>query len=137
MIFLFGILLFSAVILFFLVGTKSKSSQAPQNKFGTSKKKLPCILCSSVLGKGENLKSEKYTIGEDIFVHTFGCPYCYGTKKTRERICPVCKRQLKDDEYLLGTMWKQKSGKLHLHVSGCCKCAENLFKMQSRKSRNQ
>ena len=87
------------------------------------KKKLPCILCGSLLVKGQNLKSEKYTIGEEIIVHTFGCPNCWGNNASRPRTCPVCKRPMRADDYLSGKMWKRKNGKLHLHIDGCPACA--------------
>jgi hypothetical protein len=88
-----------------------------------AKKKVPCILCGSLLEKRENIKSKKYETDRDTMVHIFGCPYCYGDAALRQRTCPVCKKQMRPEGYLIGKMWKTKKGKLHLHVSGCTICA--------------
>lgn len=86
------------------------------------RKKLPCLLCGSSLIRGERLHTELYSGDERSVVHIFGCPHCYGPRANQKRNCPICKKELKSEGYLLGKMWKKKTGKHHVHVSGCTDC---------------
>ena len=88
--------------------------------------KMPCILCGSQLYKGENIKSEEFKGEKESIVHIYGCPNCYGKNAQSPRKCPICKKAMPDDGYLMGRMWKRKNGKLHLHVSGCTVCRKNV-----------
>ncbi|MBN1499951.1 MAG: hypothetical protein JW982_07345 [Spirochaetes bacterium] len=86
------------------------------------RKKLPCILCGSYLLKTEKLKSEEYKSETDSLVKVFGCPYCYGPLAVKPRRCPVCKKVLKDGQYLSGRMFYRNDKKPHLHINGCQNC---------------
>jgi hypothetical protein len=112
-------------LIWFLAGMMNHA-QAPDERqqpapAAAPKGKLPCILCGADLRRGETLKSRRYTDGSEV--HVFGCGYCYGQAATRVRRCPNCKSLMKDDDYLRGEMWKKNNGKMHLHISGCARCA--------------
>lgn len=100
-------------------GGKKKNPRAPLQKDHST---IPCIICGSVLERGERLRSTVYTGEEESIVHVFGCPHCYGDYATQERRCPVCKRLLSEEAYLIGRMWKRRSGKQHLRIAGCTRC---------------
>ena len=93
-----------------------------------SYKKQPCILCGSRLKTTENIKSEEYKGKDESIVHTLGCPNCHGDQATLDRICPICKEKMQKDSYLIGRMWRKKSGKLHLHIIGCVECTPERAK---------
>ena len=123
--FFLGICLFLILILIYFRDyffTSFEEKKAPANEKPNPKKKVPCILCGSSLSKGETLKSEEYKGEKESIVHIYGCKNCHGDEATKERTCPICKKDLKVEDHLLGRMWKRKNGKLHLHVSGCTMC---------------
>jgi hypothetical protein len=98
------------------------SEKKPRAQVQAEHSTIPCIICGSVLKKGERLRSTVYTGEDESIVHVFGCPHCYGDYATRERRCPVCKRLLSEEAYLIGRMWKRRSGKQHLRIAGCTRC---------------
>ena len=51
-----------------------------------------CILCGSILNKGDKMISDEYKGNEKSIVHIFGCPACYSKKSVKERRCPICKK---------------------------------------------
>jgi predicted amidophosphoribosyltransferase len=120
------IVVIMAVFLFifrnFFFGTVEKKEKVQE----PLKKKEPCILCGAILTTGETLKSEEYKGEHESMVYVRGCPYCTGVKDDRERICPVCKKPVSRDEYLIARMWTKKNGRKHLHVSGCTNCSRLL-----------
>ena len=81
-----------------------------------------CVICGSPLLKGESLHSKAFPGEDERLVHVFGCPYCYGNSADKIRFCPVCKKRMPGDAYLVGKMWIKESGKRHLHVTGCTVC---------------
>jgi RNA polymerase subunit RPABC4/transcription elongation factor Spt4 len=81
-----------------------------------------CPLCSSSLLKGENVKSKTYpTESKDMLMDVFGCPKCIPPVGTEDRICPVCKKKLPKDGFVIGRYFI-KPHKKHLHVLGCTLC---------------
>ncbi len=83
---------------------------------------VPCVLCGTMLLKGEKLKSKEFKGRDDSIIHIMGCHQCHGEKALSQKTCPVCNRILPPEGYLIGRMWKKKNGKLHLHVNGCIYC---------------
>jgi len=98
-----------------------------------------CPICGSRLKKGEKIHSVVFTgnknsledvgsIGSgDRIVYIYGCPYCYPVKAGVKRICPVCKKEIPNNGYLIGRMWNRR-GKIHLHIQGCTLCSVNTIK---------
>ncbi len=85
-------------------------------------KKKPCVICGSLLNKGEKIKSKEIIRKEDSIVYLYGCHNCYGDKATAKRKCPVCGEFIDEKSYLIGRMWIKKNGKKHLRVAGCRDC---------------
>ena len=101
------------------------------------KSNVICPLCESYLKKGERIHSAVYPGETERTVHVYGCPYCYkkagsknlntekyDPKKVKKRACPVCSRNLKENDYLIGRMWDTEV-KTHLKVIGCIKCRKH------------
>ncbi|MCL2705396.1 MAG: hypothetical protein FWE72_04210 [Spirochaetaceae bacterium] len=83
-----------------------------------------CPLCNSSLSKGENVKSKTYPASPgstDTLMDVFGCPKCIPPIGTETRICPVCKKKIKADGFVIGRYFI-KPDKNHLHVLGCTQC---------------
>ncbi len=93
----------------------------PETESG--EKRIPCILCGSLLKRGENLKSEEFKGEKESIVHIYGCRNCYGETARTPRQCPVCKNFILSGGFLIGRMWITRKGKRHLHVSGCTACS--------------
>jgi hypothetical protein len=115
-----------AVLAVYLVRTALRPSPAhltasPPEQV-QEKKKIPCILCGAKLVGREKIKSKRYNGEKEDLVYIYGCPYCYGDAAVNSRTCPVCRRVMELEDYLVGRMWPTKKGKLHLHVSGCTRC---------------
>ncbi len=81
----------------------------------------PCPICSTMLKRGERVKSAVFQGKPDSIAHIFGCPYCYPPSPETPRICPVCKQVVADDGYVVARMFEGK-GKTHVHVLGCTGC---------------
>jgi len=119
------------IAVFFLIGIRivsrklSVSSVTPEPA-AASGKRIPCILCGSVLAKGEKLYSKETIREKDSIIHMYGCPHCHGDRSTEKKICPVCRKPMSSDEYLIGRMWLKKNGRKHLHMSGCVRCAGKI-----------
>lgn len=79
----------------------------------------PCPLCGSPLKKGETVKTVVYSAKGDTLAEVFGCPYCYGESAIAVRKCPVCKKPIAEEGYVIGRMFKEGR---HLHVLGCTGC---------------
>ncbi len=93
-----------------------------KNRQEESKSSKFCPLCNSSLSKGENVKSKTYpTESKDTLMDVFGCPKCIPPYGTKSRICPVCKKKLPADGYVVGRYFI-RPGKKHLHVLGCTLC---------------
>ena len=82
-----------------------------------------CPICSSPLKEGEQLKSAVFPGKTDSICHIFGCPHCYPfADKNIKKICPVCKRILFADSYLIARMFSRPDAKNHVHIIGCTEC---------------
>lgn len=107
----------------------------------------PCPICGTMLQQGERVHTIVYS-GEaggqrakrrdddrvrDALVHMFGCPYCYPSRGTISRICPVCSTALPADGYLIARMFVRASRK-HVHVLGCTECRGARHGGQARNS---
>jgi len=123
----FCFIILTGVIIFYLIGRTKKIDKnidtLISNDTLPKKPKIPCIMCGSHLRKGENLKSEEFKGNNESIIHMYGCPYCYGPTAAQKRICPVCKKNMPKDGYLIGRMWIKKNGKKHLHIQGCTVCS--------------
>jgi hypothetical protein len=90
----------------------------------------PCPICGTMLRRGETVHSVVYSGGGkkpepgrpvEYITHIFGCPYCYPVNEKVERTCPVCRRPVPEDGYVVARMF-EKPGRNHVHVIGCTRC---------------
>ena len=92
----------------------------------------PCPLCGTMLRRGETVHSVVFSGGAnaekkgpgrtpDYLTHIFGCPYCYPANRDQPRLCPVCRKKVPDDGYVIARMF-DKPGRKHVHVLGCTAC---------------
>ena len=88
----------------------------------------PCPLCGSQLKKGELVRTVVYPGAGDRFAEMYGCPYCHGENSVQNRRCPVCKKTIPKDGFVLGRM--NGEGR-HLHVLGCTECKKNQPKRRN------
>lgn len=81
-----------------------------------------CLLCGRDMQPGEKMISKMLKRKDDSIIYMYGCSTCAHT--AIQRTCPVCKRKMPNTGYLIGRMWmRKKTGKKHLHVAGCERCA--------------
>jgi hypothetical protein len=83
---------------------------------------IPCVICGTLLHKGEKLKSKEFKGETESIIHVMGCYACYGEKASKKRICPLCRNEMTLNGYLIGRMTTKKNGKKHLTVAGCNRC---------------
>jgi hypothetical protein len=95
----------------------------PPSEPASRRTRIPCVLCGALLEKGEKLHSKEIVRKDDSIIHMYGCPHCHGANASRPKTCPVCKKPVPADGYLIGRMWIRKNGKKHLHIAGCTRCA--------------
>lgn len=94
----------------------------------------PCPLCQTMLSRGERVHTVVFSgqpLGapgrprppriKESMVHMFGCPYCRPPQGVQRRICPVCKRAIREDGYTIARMF-ERDGRKHVHVLGCTEC---------------
>ena len=85
-----------------------------------------CPVCGLRLKPGEQIKSALFPetlASKERICHVFGCPSCYPVAKDpEERLCPVCKKALLPDGYLVARMFTRKDGGKHVHILGCNSC---------------
>lgn len=104
-----------------------KNSSKKPNKKKKNTKPLAaagiCPVCNSLLYEGEQLKSTLYPGKTDTTCHIFGCPHCFPySEQGVTRICPVCKRKVFSDNYLVARMFTKANAKNHVHIIGCTEC---------------
>lgn len=106
-------------------GRNSKKTQRQSIGGGNSEPGY-CPLCGVKLMKGEQLKSALFpevTGSSHRICHIFGCPSCYPRGEfSEERRCPVCKKKVPADGYLIGRMFFREGGAKHVHIVGCTEC---------------
>ena len=86
---------------------------------------VKCPLCDSNLFVGENLISKVYrpmNVPDQLMV-IMGCPHCYPhIEPGLKRICPVCHKEVAQNEHLTARLFNKAMGKKHVHVLGCSNC---------------
>ncbi|MCL2480141.1 MAG: hypothetical protein FWF38_00365 [Spirochaetaceae bacterium] len=110
----------------FLSPKKTWDNKQQKSKKDASAEKSSkfCPLCESSLSKEENVKSKTYPASPgstDTLMDVFGCPKCIPPLGTEARICPVCKKKIPEDGFVIGRYFVRPDKK-HLHVLGCTLC---------------
>ncbi len=90
-------------------GFEKKPEEKPEEKDVFSNF---CPLCGSGLKKGERVKSAAYPVkpgsdgkypgGIEKMMEVYGCPHCMPPGGTEKRICPVCKKEVPKNGYVVG-----------------------------------
>ncbi|MDR2589269.1 MAG: hypothetical protein LBC67_07575, partial [Spirochaetales bacterium] len=95
------------------IGTETEEEGAPRL----------CPLCGSLLLKKEFVKSAVFPVSSragnvsERMSNIFGCPFCYPANAQRPRLCPVCRKTIPEDGYLIARMFeKSRKGRKHIHV---------------------
>ena len=130
----FLFLFFTIVLSFFLVEKfkrgKGKKEKRKKKIQPSDPKKSQCPLCRSWLTSSEKIYAVSYPGNNEKAVRLLGCPKCYtqnipakglSQRQMSQRVCPVCRKTLPRDGFVIGKMWK-KEGKSRLHISGCTLC---------------
>ena len=86
---------------------------------------VKCPLCDSNLFVGENIISKVYrpmNVPDQLMI-VMGCPHCYPRcEPGLKRICPVCHKEVAQDQSLTARLFNKALGKKHVHVVGCSNC---------------
>ena len=95
-----------------------------ENSAGKSKpnENKICPVCNTKLTAYELVSSSAFPSfnGKDRFMHIRGCPHCL--RGSKERLCPVCKKNITGDDILICRLFDRPGKKIHVHVLGCSKC---------------
>jgi hypothetical protein len=94
-----------------------------------------CPVCSAKLFEGELVRSLAFPSlngGKDRFLHIKGCVYCL--RGGRQRTCPVCGINLKDNEALICRFFERYGWRSHVHVLGCSRCRGQRFLLRRQAS---
>lgn len=81
-----------------------------------------CPVCNTPLAKTDNLASKIFRPMDtpDQRMIVMGCPHCYPVLQSGlTRTCPVCKRTIPLDGYLVARLFNHRAGKKHVIVTGC------------------
>lgn len=82
-----------------------------------------CPICGTRLAGGAQIKSAVYPGKDERMCHIFGCPACHPyPADTAKRTCPVCRKPLPPEEYLIARMFERPGHKNHIHILGCTRC---------------
>jgi hypothetical protein len=100
--------------------TREKVPESPRGKAGNSG---VCPICQSFLTNGAQVKSALFPGGSDRICHIFGCTHCHPYLEDKVvRTCPVCKKTLPQEGYLIARMFERPGQKPHVHILGCTGC---------------
>ena len=86
---------------------------------------VKCPVCNSSLYVGENIISKVYRPMNvpDQLCTIMGCPHCYPNCQTGiKRMCPVCHKEISQEQTLTARLFNEKFGKKHVHILGCSNC---------------
>jgi len=81
-----------------------------------------CPICSIKLYKGDLVKSFAFPSGgsADRLMYIRGCFSCLEHDVPRK--CPICKKSLSLEDYLIARMFERPNKKNHIHILGCNSC---------------
>lgn len=80
-----------------------------------------CPLCGETLIPGQRVKTRVNPGNGDKLMQIFGCPHCYPPNIECKRICPVCKKEVPREGYVIARLF-ESPGRKHVHVLGCSGC---------------
>lgn len=130
---MFSAAVFLIWILMFIYGrnTKKNAGKTPEKKLKTQKTEnggtdfVRCPLCNTPLAYGEDMTSRVFRPMDcpDQRMIVLGCPHCYPTtERGIKRICPVCRKEVPQEGYLIARLFNRTAVKKHVMVTGCTEC---------------
>jgi hypothetical protein len=118
-----GIILLIFAYGIFSIPRKHKRNPTKKTHANGRSGSATCPLCGSPLIDGAQLKSTLYPGKQDRICHIFGCPHCYPYNATEiDRKCPVCRKPVPQEGYLIARFFDRANGKKHVHIVGCTEC---------------
>jgi hypothetical protein len=124
-LFLVFVGIFLLVFAYTLFTTVGKRTEKGKNRLrrGFVGEAGVCPLCETILAKGEQIKSALYPGESDRICHIFGCPHCHPyLEESVTRSCPVCKKPVPQEGYLIARFFERPNNKRHVHILGCTGC---------------
>jgi hypothetical protein len=122
----FFIVLYVAIGVLLLAFAYSLFSRPTRKAKPKAAKRTPiglCPICRSELVNGEQIKTALFPGEKDRLCHIFGCPHCHPyIEEGLSRHCPVCKKKLPEEDYLVARLFDRAGGKHHVHIVGCTNC---------------
>ena len=119
----FGLALFVFAFRLFSGGAKKTGTQPRLRNTGKRGETGVCPLCGTVLTDGAQIKSAVFPGDKDRLCHIFGCPSCHPyIEEGIQRICPVCRKAVPQEGYLIARMFDRPGHKHHVHILGCTLC---------------
>jgi len=81
-----------------------------------------CPICSIKLIRGDLVKSFAFPSGgsTDRLMYIRGCFSCLEHDMPRK--CPICKKKMTLEDYLIARMFERPNKKNHIHILGCNSC---------------
>jgi len=81
-----------------------------------------CPICSIKLIRGDLVKSFAFPTAEsrDRLMYIKGCYSCLEHDMPRK--CPICKKKMTLEDYLIARMFERANKKPHIHILGCNTC---------------
>jgi hypothetical protein len=126
--YLFFLVLAGIILLVFAYGlfttpTGKQKKTNPVSLKGKQGEAGVCPICGTVLRRGEQINSALFPGEKDRLCHIFGCPHCIPyLEEDTVRTCPVCKKNVPPDQYLIARLFDRPQGKRHVHILGCTDC---------------
>ncbi len=111
-----------ALIIWYIKDFNKKNTKSSKKR---AVKPVKCPLCQSDLYVGENIISKVYrpmNVPDQLMV-VQGCPHCYPKcEPNLKRICPVCHKNVAQNQTLTARLFNKSLGKKHVHIVGCSNC---------------
>jgi hypothetical protein len=84
-----------------------------------------CPMCNTPLAQGEDMTSRVFRPMNtpDQRMTILGCPHCYpSVERGARRTCPVCRKDVPLDGYLIARLFNKENNKKHVIITGCTLC---------------
>jgi len=81
-----------------------------------------CPICSIKLFRGDLVKSYAFPSNgsKDRIMYIKGCFSCLENDVPRR--CPICKKSMTTEDYLISRLFERPNRKNHIHILGCNHC---------------
>ena len=112
-------------LIYWYISFNNRRKKQKSAKNSKNLQPVKCPLCDTSLFVGENLISKVYrpmNVPDQLMI-IMGCPHCFPkTEPGLKRICPVCHKEVAQNQSLTARLFNKSHGKKHVHVVGCSNC---------------